>query len=102
MKAALFALALVACQDSAVSRALGAECTTDHQCDDVCATGGAWPDGLCTLSCMTDADCPSEAACIGDLGGICAFRCAADPNCAFLGSAYRCKQRDQVMVCRGD
>ena len=102
VKVALLALALAACQDSAVSRALGAECTSDHQCDDVCATGAEWPDGMCTLSCMTDADCPAAAACIKDQGGICAFRCTTDPSCAFLGPAYTCKQTDQVMVCRGD
>jgi len=102
VKAALLALALAACQDAAVSRALGAECTSDHECDDVCATGGAWPEGMCTLSCMSDTDCPSEAACITDQGGICAYRCQTDMNCRFLGPAYACKQTDQVMVCRGD
>jgi hypothetical protein len=98
------ALALVAllgaCQSSDVSRELGAECTSSKDCDAVCATGAAWPDGLCTTSCTADADCPSEAACVPDQGGICAFRCTTDETCAFLGTGYRCTTMD--MVCRGD
>ena len=90
-----------ACQDSAVSRTLGAECTTDRDCDDLCASGGDWPDGMCTLRCTSDTDCPTEAACIPEMGGICAFRCTADAPCAFLGPAYACKAEQQVMVCRG-
>ena len=84
------------------SRELGAECTTNKDCDAVCATGAAWPDGMCTASCMTDDDCPTDAACIDDLGGICAFRCTADENCVFLGTGYGCKTMDMVSVCRGD
>jgi hypothetical protein len=83
-------LLLAACQSSDVSRSLGAECTSNHDCDDVCATGPEWPDGMCTQSCMTDKDCPAEAACTPDLGGVCAFRCTSDAGCTFLGTGYGC------------
>ena len=101
MKAVALALLLAGCQSSDVSRELGAECTTDKDCDGVCATGGAWPDGMCTLSCSNDMDCPSETACISEMGGICAYRCTVDALCEFLGPAYACKSEGQVMVCRG-
>ena len=104
MKALVLVAVAVAsgCQSSDVSRELGAECTTNKDCDDVCATGTAWPDGMCTQSCMVDADCPDDAACITEMGGICAFRCATDESCTFLGTGYACKTMDMVSVCRGD
>ncbi len=99
MKALALVVLLGACQSSDVSRELGAECTTPKDCDAVCATGAAWPDGMCTSSCTTDADCPDETACVADQGGICAYKCSTDENCAFLGTSWSCKMD---MVCRGD
>ncbi len=101
---------VVGCQDSDVSRELGARCDFSSECDERCLAPGAdWPGGFCTVSCDTDADCPDDAACIEDGGaGVCAFRCANDTSCLFLGEGYTCKERDgratgsgKVNVCRG-
>jgi hypothetical protein len=103
----LLVLALVACQSSDVSRKLGARCDTNSECAQTCLSGGDWPGGFCSISCDTDANCPSDARCIDENGGVCAFACAADPDCTFLGAGYTCKAVDthpqgtQVTVCRG-
>jgi hypothetical protein len=100
-------LALAACQSSDVSRGLGARCNVNSECDQRCLTGAGWPDGFCTTICDTDANCPSDAACIDDSGGVCAFVCRTNVDCAFLGPTYTCQPHDahpigmKVMVCAG-
>ena len=111
MRYAWIALALLAgCQSSDVSRELGARCDKSSECEERCLAPSAdWPGGFCTISCDTDADCPSDSACVNeDSGAICAFVCATDGSCGFLGMGYTCKERDEhatgagkVMVCRG-
>ena len=98
-----------ACQSSDVSRAVGARCDSNADCDQKCETpSNAWPGGFCTVLCDTDANCPENTRCVDEAGGICAFTCAADPECAFLGAGYMCKQVDshgggtKVNACRGD
>lgn len=107
----LLLLALAsACQDSDVSRALGARCDRSAECEDRClAPSEDWPGGFCTLTCDTDADCPNDAACIDESSsGVCAFTCVGDTGCVFLGGGYTCIERDAheagaspVKVCRG-
>lgn len=109
MRVVLLALAaLAACQSSDVSRELGARCDTSNDCDDRClGPSGDWPDGFCTVRCETDNDCPNGGSCLEEEGGVCAFSCVTDVNCAFLGPGYTCKERDarggagKRMVCRG-
>ena len=110
MRYAVFAVALlVGCQSSDVSRELGARCDRNADCDERCLEPSAeWPGGFCTISCDGDADCPSDSACVDEGGGsVCAFTCMTDPQCAFLGPGYACKERDhhtvggKVTVCRG-
>lgn len=100
-------LGLVACDSSDVSRAVGARCDRDTECDERCLEPHPdWPDGFCTLSCDSDVDCPADTACIEDEGGVCTFRCAGEADCAFLGAGWTCQTRNgkpegTVMVCRG-
>jgi hypothetical protein len=106
---ALFLFALAACQSSDVSRSIGARCDLSAECDEKClGPDGAWPGGFCTLICDTDEKCGADARCIQEQGGgVCAFTCGGDPDCAFLGTGYTCKAIDghtgglKVMVCRG-
>jgi len=99
--------ALAACDGSDVSRMVGARCDDSSECDDRCLLpGGDWPGGFCTVSCDADDDCPNDTVCADDEGGVCLFRCASDPECGFLGTGWRCQERNArptgtVMVCRG-
>lgn len=110
MRLAVLVIALAACQDADVSRAVGARCDRSAECDDRClAPSEDWPGGFCTLDCDSDADCPADTACIQEEGGaVCAYTCVTDPGCAFLGTGYTCTERDpqpeggaKVTVCRG-
>jgi len=117
MRIAILALALmaggqslVACQSSDVSRELGARCDLNSECDERCLTPSTdWPGGFCTITCDSDADCPSDAACINEeTSAVCAYTCFTDPGCQFLGAGYKCSERDhhgatagKVFVCRG-
>ena len=107
MRFAILAI-LCACQSSDVSRSVGAECDTSAECDVKClGPDTSWPDGFCTVLCDDDTGCPENTRCIEEDGGICAFQCAGDLDCAFLGT-YLCEQEDshgggaKVMVCRGN
>ncbi|HEY5949183.1 MAG TPA: hypothetical protein VIV40_27005 [Kofleriaceae bacterium] len=104
----IVAIALAACQSSDVSRELGARCDRSNECDERCLQPSAdWPDGFCTIACETDLDCPVDAACLEEEGGVCAFTCTIDASCTFLGPGYTCKERDarggagKRLVCRG-
>ena len=109
MRVALIVIvALAGCQSSDVSRELGARCETHDDCDMRCLGPGTdWPDGFCTIACETDLDCPGNAVCVEEEGGVCAFTCVTTPGCTFLGPGYVCVERDARggvgtrMVCRG-
>jgi hypothetical protein len=108
MRSVLVLVVLVACQNSDVSRSVGARCDTNADCDLEClGPSGDWPGGFCTILCDSDANCPEDAHCIEENGGVCAFACVTDTTCAFLGAGYQCKERDshgggtKVMTCRG-
>ena len=108
MRLAIAAALLLGCQDSYVSRELGARCDNSDECDDRClGPSSDWPAGFCTIRCETDTDCPEDAACIEEEGGVCAYACVADVGCTFLGNGYGCRERaarggvGTRMVCRG-
>jgi hypothetical protein len=106
MRVILFALALTACSSEPVSRSIGARCDVSSECDERCLTGGDFPGGFCSISCDNNTGCPNGTVCMNDQGGACMFTCAADPDCAFLGAGWTCKEVDakptgKVMVCRG-
>lgn len=103
----LLAIVVAACDDSPVSREVGARCDVTSDCDERCLTGPHWPGGFCMVSCSHDVDCPLGTYCLAEEGGVCAFDCHADADCLFLKDDYRCKERDltsgdKVLVCRGD
>jgi hypothetical protein len=109
MRFAFIAALLASCAASDVSRSVGARCDSSTECDDRClAPAPAYPDGMCTLSCDADDDCPDDTSCTEDEGGICLFQCHISADCAFLGVGWGCVERDErgvtnkkVFVCRG-
>jgi hypothetical protein len=104
---AIIAAATAACQSSDVSRDVGARCDGRAECNQLCASGSAYPGGFCTVLCGSRDDCPSDTTCVERQGGICLFECTHDTDCAFLGQGWSCKPADlhgggiKVMVCSG-
>jgi hypothetical protein len=97
-----------ACVDSDVSRVIGARCDVKEECDERClAPTQEFPDGFCTLSCASDADCPDRSRCVDTQGGVCLFGCRIEEGCAFLGDGWACRMTrtvppgSEVLVCRG-
>lgn len=96
------------CSSSDVSRSLGAQCETRDDCDERCLRGDDYPDGMCTTACETDRDCPAEARCVDEEGGVCLYGCAVEEDCDFLGAGWACTDKDaredgqeEVAVCFG-
>lgn len=92
---------------------IGDPCSSHDECFSRCLTDNDspsdYPGGFCSVPCASDADCPPDAACIDKDGGVCLFTCGphGDFDCAFLGSGWRCNDKDsiadrEVFVCIGD
>jgi hypothetical protein len=104
----IIAIAIAGCGSSIGpgSNQVGGSCQNDSQCEHRCVVSGHFPNGLCTLSCTNDAQCPSGTACVTDSGGICEVQCGAvNGNCTVFGPSYACDERDRVTgvgaaVCR--
>src|SRR5260221_14659591 len=82
---AIFVLMLAGCPADVAgpsSLAVGAKCTSDRDCANICTFDPDFGNGMCTRVCTNDKDCPSGAVCITDYGGICAAPCAAAADCA--------------------
>jgi hypothetical protein len=111
MRSATIAIAgalLAACQDSDVSREIGARCTVSSECDQRCLPPGPdYPGGFCTILCSTRDDCSGRTTCADREGGVCLYTCIGDADCDFLGTGWRCGDADlrgggiKVKVCRG-
>lgn len=88
----LAAFALTAC-GQAVGRdgdVVGNPCTeASARCaaGSVCATEHGLPDGMCSVPCTTQAECPNGSLCITEDGGRCFLRCASDADCR---EGYEC------------
>lgn len=86
---------------------IGAACTRNSDCDERCYDDqGSFPGGFCSVACRSDADCPSDTACVDKAGGVCMFLCSAF-DCGRLGAPWRCKDKDNIgggkdNVCIGD
>lgn len=102
-------VALNACGGDSVSRQIGARCDTASECDERCLPpGGDYPGGFCTVDCQTTGECPDDAQCANEEGGVCLFECLDNADCAFLGETWTCRERDlradesiKVKVCMG-
>jgi hypothetical protein len=93
---------------SDVTRTLGARCDVKEECDDRCLRpSDKFPGGFCSVSCAGDSECPEEAACVNEEGGVCLFECQDDPDCGFLGVGWQCDTKSvlpdgEAKVCIGD
>jgi hypothetical protein len=105
---AMFA-ALAACNSGhrlgEIDPTIGATCSNDRNCDDRCYLGGEFPGGFCSLSCLSDRDCPVDTYCIDTQGGVCMYICP-DFDCTRLGAGWSCKDKDRAgggkaSVCSG-
>lgn len=102
----VFCLLLVGCSGSD-ARVTGAECANDRDCasGSICLTGSDYPDGLCTVECDRNTDCPRDMACIDEEGGVCLFWCEDDRDCpgGWECERERLRERDdRESVCIGD
>ncbi len=108
-------LALVLILASACSRSpgeidsyIGDTCVRDSDCDSRCYQDNQdFPGGFCSISCRSDADCPSDTACIDKAGGVCLFLCTEVDCAAALGPGWHCSDKERVTggkdnVCIGD
>lgn len=59
-------------------REVGGECDRHADCNQRCLTGSEFPDGMCTVSCDDDYDCPSDASCVSRRDGVCLLMCDRD------------------------
>lgn len=104
---AITLVVLAACGGSSqIDDVVGATCGRDSDCADRCYTGGAFPEGFCSISCRSDRDCPSDTVCADKEGGVCMFLCSA-LDCSRLGPRWRCKEEDnrgggKDLICTGD
>lgn len=65
----------------ALSLDVGGPCENDEECnpDSFCEEGAAFPDGMCSLACESQADCILSTICSDR--GLCLMRCFDDSDC---------------------
>lgn len=93
--AALFVLGCGGHDTGEIDNVIGAPCTSDRDCDSRCYIGGDFPGGICSQSCQTDNDCPSDTFCMAKAGGVCLFACPAF-DCSRLGQGWGCHDEDRM------
>jgi len=85
--------ALAACGSDGVGNDggfVGGDCIDERDCEFRCQRGDEFPQGLCTVACNVDEDCPGGTFCIDDEGGICMLGCDFPEDCRF---GYTCRGR---------
>ena len=108
MRVLLLAFVLAACAShggGTIDDVIGATCTNDSDCAHRCYTGPGFPGGFCSESCTTDADCPADALCATENGGVCLYACPP-MDCGRLGGGWHCADKDvagggKANVCTG-
>jgi len=84
---------------------VGAQCSTDRDCSNLCTHSDTFGNGMCTRPCATDQDCPSGSVCVTTDNGICAVACQTTNDCSGFGRAFVCDSKSRpaggsVNVCR--
>ena len=90
------------------SRLVGGRCSVDNDCSKRCITGGNFPEGYCSVTCLNDKDCPGGSVCISQNGGICMATCSGAPaDCDPYGAGFSCNRETRqggsggALVCIG-
>lgn len=104
---ALLCLALTGCGDIVGNDSgfVGGSCRANADCEERCVRNGDFPDGMCTIACDFDEDCPDGSRCIDREDGICALSCDENRDCR---ADYLCRSQDrrgdrgEAQVCVGD
>lgn len=84
---------------------IGSECRQNADCSERCLTGSEFPDGMCTVSCDDDYDCPGGTVCVEKRDGVCLLECERSRDCP---GGYECDDKDRrgsggkADVCIGD
>lgn len=62
---------------------VGGRCTGAGECADgsSCLTASMYPEGMCTVDCATQADCPNGTVCVTESGGTCLLACDDVGDC---------------------
>ncbi len=70
---------------------VGSACDSDRDCDDrCCREKHCGREGMCTLSCKGDRDCPADMLCEHD---VCLFACDSYRDCA---PGWKCGHDNRV------
>lgn len=101
-------LLLLGCGDEGIGNegdVVGGTCETADDCHDRCVRSGDFPQGVCTVSCSVDDDCPDGTHCIAKEGGICLLACELPSDCR---GGFTCQGEENrghggdSLVCVGD
>ena len=84
-------LVLTVCLAIGCGSEVGDHCSDSGECPDKCQTGGGFPDGICTMECMKNSECPDGWICITKSSGICMKNCTDTSACSSeFGSNWVC------------
>lgn len=86
--------ALIGCGNGGVGRdgdVVGGPCSSGGCAGgSTCLEASMYPDGMCSIDCTTQADCPSGTACITEGGGQCVLSCDGADDCR---DGYGCLEK---------
>ena len=74
---------MISCSDEVGTAGdlVGGACDVHGDCLERCVRGDAFPDGMCTLNCRDQHDCPLDSVCVENSGGICILLCLDHGDC---------------------
>jgi hypothetical protein len=71
------------------SALVGGACRANDDCQERCVTGAEFPQGMCTITCASDYNCPVYTYCVDKKDGVCLPACYYDYDCRLQ---YRCRK----------
>ena len=88
-------LSIAGCGNGGVGRdgdVVGGPCSASGGCagGSECLTSSMYPGGTCSVSCVTQSDCPGSSVCVTEGGGQCVLPCSSASDCR---TGYGCTDR---------